>query len=312
MYLYHKGVNQSQIAKVLKCSNQAVSKRLKSWRTTTPHHSKNVGGRPTKIPRKQELAVEKILKTKSRIGTKHLVGVVRDKTGIVLSARTLRRFAHKKGFIWGKPRAVPRLSDIQKKKRLAFAKMYRKVDLTPWIFTDEKTFTLGGMKAQLRYKRGDRPVVSKWAHPKKVHVWWGVSLHYKIEPYLFEQNMTSALYRSILSARLPSREENDWVLQQDNDPKHKAKQTKIWLENNTPDFIDDWPSNSADLNVIENLWAVLERMVNEKEIRTVATLKKRIKKAAAEINDELVNSTILSFHHRLDAVIKAKGGATLY
>lgn len=64
----------------------------------------------------------------------------------------------------------------------------------------------------------------------------------------YQKILQDNLMRSVERLRLPS----DWVFQLDNDPKHTARSTRKWLAESNVDVLQ-WPSQSPDLNPIENL-----------------------------------------------------------
>ena len=55
-----------------------------------------------------------------------------------------------------------------------------------------------------------------------------------------------------------------WVFQMDNDPKHTSNVVAKWLKDNKVKALE-WPSQSPDLNPIENVWAELKKSVRSKE-----------------------------------------------
>ena len=82
-----------------------------------------------------------------------------------------------------------------------------------------------------------------------------------------ETTMKKEDYISIIQENVtPSIEKlglrGNWMVQQDNDPKHSSKIVKIWLLYRTPKVLDYSPQ-SPDLNPIELLWEFVDKKMRE-------------------------------------------------
>uniref|UniRef100_A0AAQ4P3Q7 Tc1-like transposase DDE domain-containing protein n=1 Tax=Gasterosteus aculeatus aculeatus TaxID=481459 RepID=A0AAQ4P3Q7_GASAC len=68
----------------------------------------------------------------------------------------------------------------------------------------------------------------------------------------------------------------------DNDPKHTAKITKEWLRHNSVNVLE-WPSQSPDLNPIEDLWRDLKMAVHRRSpsnLMDLELLQRRMRETA--------------------------------
>ena len=87
-------------------------------------------------------------------------------------------------------------------------------------------------------------------------VWEEISKKGKTPLFCFINIMDGSFYVNILQNQLlpaaRSMYRRNWCLQQDNDLKHTSHVAKDFIAENSICTID-WPSNSPDLNLIENM-----------------------------------------------------------
>lgn len=91
-----------------------------------------------------------------------------------------------------------------------------------------------------------------------------------------KERVNGAMYCEILSENLlPSatalKMKCDWVFQHDNNHKHTAQSMKEWLRKKYFKVLE-WPSQSLDLDPIENLWSELKVYVAQRQPQNITAL----------------------------------------
>ena len=107
--------------------------------------------------------------------------------------------------------------------------------------------------------------------------------------------------------------EEEFIFQQNNDPKPTSKFAQKWFEDQDITVLS-WPAQSPDLNPIEHLCTALKRKTMDYEIpaKGVWKLWEWISAEWENITAEDCQKLIESMPRRFQAAIKAKGGNTKY
>ena len=236
-----------------------------------------------------------------------------------ISPSTVRRRLNEDGLHGRAPVKKPLLTKNHIKKRLAFGLKHQSWTIDDWknvLFTDEtKINKMGSDGKTWTWKRPNEPLQAKHVkqtvkHDASVMAWGCFSSSGVGNITVVEGHMNAPMYIRILSSHMiPSARrlfEETYIFQHDNDPKHTALAVKAYLEKKRIKVLD-WPSQSPDLNPIENLWHKLKTLIHNEKVTKLSELPEVMKKCWESISPEYCNKLVESMPRKMDQLVSNKG-----
>lgn len=322
---YKEEKTYRKISEELHVPVSTVGYVIKKWKTNGSHENRPRPGAPRKISEKAARKIVRRVKSEPFVTRKELQKDL-SAAGTEVCKRTISSELHRQQLKSRSPRKTPMLKKCHIKSRLEFAKtnlQYNDDYFKQILWSDESKIELYGHNDATHVWREDGAAyIQKNTIPTVKHgggsimVWGCFAYNGTGELRIIDDTLNSAKYIKILEDCLQSSVqklglEPDWMFQQDNDPKHTAKVTRAWFEDNNIKVMK-WPSQSPDMNPIENLWKLLKKRIRERRPKDLSELKLFAMEEWANIPIKTCQVHVETYRNRLRALVANKGGPTKY
>ncbi|KAG2471328.1 TCB1 transposase, partial [Polypterus senegalus] len=322
----HKsGEGYGKMSAALKVPMSTVASIIRKWKKFETTRTLPRAGRPSKLSDRGRRALVREV-TRNLMVTLSELQRSSVERGEPSRRTTISAAIHQSGLYGRVARRKPLLSKRNMAAHLEFAKKHLKDSQTmrnKILWSDETKIELFGVNARrhvwrkpgtAHHQANTIPTVKHGGG--SIMLWGCFSVAGTGKLVRIMGNITAAKYRDILDenllqSALDLRLGRRFIFQQDNNPKHTAKISKEWLQDNSVNVLE-WPSQSPDLNPIGHLWRDLKMAVHRRFPSNRMELERCCKEEWAKLAKDRCAKLVASYSKRLEAVIAAKGASTKY
>ena len=213
-------------------------------------------------------------------------------------------------------------------KRIAFCRAHLHDSFRSWVFTDAKVLHVGydplGMAARCWQEINKPPSPSPVANAFTFHFYAAVAYGHKsslvfVPPSPAEgssehkssEHFSSKHYISMMEEMGPH--VKGWFpgasfhIIQDSAKQHTSQASKKAMSRMGLPMLSDFPAQSWDLNIIENVWGVMVQKLQGVRAKTSSTWRAAIINAWEQVEQSTINKLVDGLHARMQKVLDAEG-----
>lgn len=326
--MVQEGRSQRSTARTVGVSLSTVQRVLQRFQETGMNIRRPGNGRPRcTTVREDRFIVSTMLRNR------HLTAVqVRNSLQEVhhnnVSSDTILRRLREADIKPYRPANGPKLLREHRVARLRFAREHIRWTDEDWsrvMFSDESRFCLFTHDGKRRVYRRPGERYRQACFEEKVPfgggsimVWAGISSESRTELVIIENgSLTAPRYvEEILNEHVGPFLVNmgaNSIFMHDNARPHSAHLVNAYIQDVGITRME-WPARSPDLNPIEHLWDKLGRCVKQRSpaAATLRELRSALVEEWSNIDQNCIRNLVYSMPHRLNEVIRARGGNTSY